>query len=121
MTTNKPGCVSQPPLFGCVSCNEYQTYPADHLRVYGGYCYCNECWDVYQNDAGKEWHDLKPFVPALQAECEKLRKDAARWRETRKSGDSVRVVFTDWDAMKDYVLSNEEADAAIDAAMELAK
>lgn len=77
MTTNKPGSDQQQPLYGCVSCFEYQTFPADHLRVYDGNCYCEDCWDAYPADADIEWTSLDSFTPALQAECEQLGKELA--------------------------------------------
>lgn len=76
MTTNKPGSETQQPLFGCIICYEYVTYPADHLRVYNGECWCESCWECATHEIadGLDWGELEPFKPALQAECEKLRK-----------------------------------------------
>lgn len=83
MTTNKPGSVNQQPLYGCTSCYEEVTYPAGDLGVYGGECWCEYCWDNRSADFTDqpEWNDLEPFTPALQAECEKLRKDAQEHKD----------------------------------------
>lgn len=74
MTTNKPGTVTQQPLYGCTSCYEDCTYTATDLRVYDNECWCEECWDIasYEVSGGIDWTDLAPFKPALQAECERL-------------------------------------------------
>ena len=106
MTTNKPGSDQQQPLYGCVSCFEYQTFPADHLRVYDGNCYCEDCWDAYPADADIEWTSLDSFTPALQAECEKLRKDAEFGRSVlskREPGggcmDAIVILRKEWSPM----------------------
>ncbi len=79
MTTNKPGSVNQRPLYGCTSCFEDFSWPASDLRVYGGECWCGLCWDERRWGLPDlpYWDDLEPYTPALQAECEKLRKDVA--------------------------------------------
>lgn len=75
MTTNKPGAVTQQPLYGCTSCYEECTYPADHLRVHDNECWCDLCWDERRWDFPDQpdWSDLEPYTPALQAECKELR------------------------------------------------
>ena len=73
MTTNKPGTVSQRPLYGCTNCFEDCTWPAGDLRVYDGECWCGECWDERDIFPGRpDWGDLDPYTPALQAENETL-------------------------------------------------
>jgi len=76
MKTNKPGSVNQQPLYGCTSCYEECTYPADHLHVYDNECWCDLCWDERRWDFPDQpyWNDLEPYTPALQAECEELRE-----------------------------------------------
>lgn len=82
MTTNNPGTVIQQPLFGCASCYEDVSYPADHLHVYNGECWCEICWDEVTHEIadGLDWSKLEPFKPALQAECEELRTALAESR-----------------------------------------
>ena len=76
MTTSNPGSVNQQPLYGCTSCYEECTYPADHLHVHDSECWCDLCWDARRDDFPDQpdWGDLEPYTPALQAECEKLRQ-----------------------------------------------
>lgn len=75
MTTNKPGSVNQQPLYGCTSCYEDWTWPAEDLRVFGSECWCDLCWDErrWEFPDQPSWNDLESYTPALQAECEKLR------------------------------------------------
>lgn len=77
MTTNKPGSVNQQPLYGCKGCYEDFSWPAGDLRVYETECWCDLCWGErrWTFPGLPYWDDLKPYTPALQAECERLRKD----------------------------------------------
>lgn len=98
MTTNKPGAVAQHPLYCCTSCYEQCTYPADHLRVNDGECWCDLCWDErrWEFPDQPSWNDLEPYTPSLQTECEKLRKDAKLWEsnhdEIHRRADKERAL-----------------------------
>lgn len=70
MTTNKPGAVTQQPLYGCINCYEDCTWPASDLRFYGGECWCYVCWEEIRGWEFPDkpfWNDLEPYTPALQA------------------------------------------------------
>jgi hypothetical protein len=102
MTTNKPGSVNQQPLYGCTSCFEDYSWPAGDLRVFGSECWCDLCWDERRWEFPDQpgWNDLESFTPApdisalvdaLQAENERLRKDAERYRWLREHGQLYRT------------------------------
>lgn len=76
---NKPGNINQKPLYGCTGCYEDFSWPAGDLRVYETECWCEPCWDErrWTFPGLPYWDDLEPYTPALQAECERLRKDVA--------------------------------------------
>lgn len=91
MTTNKSGSVNQLPLYvctGCIGSYEDCTWLAGDLRVHDGDCWCDPCWYMrrFEFPDLPEWEDLEPYTPALQVECEKLRKDAERYRWLRDNG-----------------------------------
>ena len=65
MTTNKPGSIGQRPLYGCTSCYEDYSWPADDLRVYENECWCEICWDETTCDFMDQpsWGELDTFTP----------------------------------------------------------
>lgn len=75
MTANKPGALNQKPLYGCTSCFEDYSWPAEDLRVHDSECWCGQCWEEsrWEFPDRPSWSDLEPYTPALQAEREKLR------------------------------------------------
>lgn len=120
MTTNKSGSVNQDPLYGCTSCYEECTWHASDLHVHDGECWCDTCWDWRSEEFPDQpnWNDLEPYTPALQAECEKLRKDAerlkARVAELESERDSIKdlAVFMcrTWKSIDDFVYANCNGD-----------
>ena len=61
---SKQGTIDQLPLYGCINCCEWQTYPADHLAVYEGECWCKDCWDGGKgHETGIEYDELPEFEP----------------------------------------------------------
>lgn len=75
MTANKPGALNQKPLYGCTSCFEDYSWPAEDLRVHDSECWCGQCWEEsrWEFPDRPSWSDLEPYTPALQAECERLK------------------------------------------------
>ena len=59
------GGINQSALYGCTSCYEYCTFPADHLSVHENECWCADCWDNgdMERETGIEYSDLPEFVP----------------------------------------------------------
>ena len=124
MTTNKPGSVDQNPCYDCAGCYDYQTHRAEDLRVHKDHAWCESCWD-YRRDGDEAlplWHELERFVPALQAECEKLRWDAERYRWLRDPcSGAERVVLYGRGDYGRGLMTYTMLDKAIDAAMEPTK
>lgn len=130
MTINKPGSVDQNPCYDCAGCYDYQTHRAEDLRAHKDRAWCESCWDYHKDgdEALPLWHELERFVPALQAECEKLRKDAERYRWIRLQV-GVQLTGSQTYPASPYLLVSppasesiaESTDSAIDAAMETQK
>lgn len=59
------GTIYQKPLYECINCMDYQSFPADHLRVHEGDLWCGECWGHVDVSEGINWADLSPFVPEI--------------------------------------------------------
>lgn len=73
------GTVTQQPLYGCYSCYEECSFTAGHLHVHEGECWCEACWDAYQQETDKQWHELEPFRPVVSLDDDAIEKLALKY------------------------------------------
>ncbi|QQD21190.1 hypothetical protein GJQ54_05110 [Oceanospirillaceae bacterium ASx5O] len=62
------------PHFACAGCADLQSIPANHLNVYDGDLWCDDCWDGLDKDTetGIEYTDLPAFVPEAEQKIQAL-------------------------------------------------
>lgn len=83
-------------LFGCVSCSDDYSWPADHMRLLPDgervCCNCYDQMDPVPNGEGGEagWDDLLPFDPfARWEEAERLLREVTGYHGLMEDIESV--------------------------------